>query len=144
MRYHMNKKLNTKKEYNRLKDIIDKIDLSNPYQTVFSLSKAIVKIKKISVLIGRREDFKSYLFTRYTEITMSILQDKLISSGIVMYQMETKEGKPRTGIGAKGTYAGKILKYIKNHWREMNAEQIEEIQRQAFSILEDINQNYNR
>nr|DAS67900.1 MAG TPA: hypothetical protein [Caudoviricetes sp.] len=140
----MNKKLNTKKEYNRLKDIIDKIDLSNPYQTVFSLSKAIVKIKKISVLIGRREDFKSYLFTRYTEITMSILQDKLISSGIVMYQMETKEGKPRTGIGAKGTYAGKILKYIKNHWREMNAEQIEEIQRQAFSILEDINQNYNR
>lgn len=140
----MEKRLNTKKEYNRLKDIIDKIDLSNPYQTVFSLSKAIVKIKKISVLIGRREDFKSHLFTRYTEIAMFILQDKLISSGIVMYQMETKEGKPRTGIGAKGTYAGKILKYIKNHWREMNAEQIEEVRRQAFIILEDINQNYNR
>lgn len=140
----MNKKLSTKKEYNRLKDIIDKIDLSNPYQTVFSLSKAIVKIKKISVLIGRREDFKSYLFTRYTEIAMSILQDKLISSGIVMYQMETKEGKPRTAIGAKGTYAGKILKYIKNHWREMNAEQIEEVRRQTFAILEDINQNYDR
>lgn len=86
----MDKKLSTKKEYNRLKDIIDKIDLSNPYQTVFSLSKAIVKIKKISVLIGRREDFKSYLFTRYTEITMFILQDKLISSGIVMYQMKQK------------------------------------------------------
>ena len=140
----MNKKLSTKKEYNRLKDIIDKIDLSNPYQTVFSLSKAIVKIKKISVLIGRREDFKSYLFTRYTEIAMSILQDKLISSGIVMYQMETKKGKPRTGIGAKGTYAGKILKYIKNHWREMDDEQIEEVRRQTFTILKDINQNYNR
>ena len=142
----MNKKLSTKKEYNRLKDIIDKIDLSNPYQTVFSLSKAIVKIKKISVLIGRREDFKSYLFTRYTEIAMSILQDKLISSGIVMYQMETKKGKPHvaTGVKAKGAYAGKILKYIRNHWREMNAEQIEEVRRQAFVILEDINQNYNR
>lgn len=140
----MDKKLSTKKEYNRLKDIIDKIDLSNPYQTVFSLSKAIVKIKKISVLIGRREDFKSYLFTRYTEIAMSILHDKLISSGIVMYQIETKAGKPRTAIGAKGTYAGKILKYIKNHWREMNAEQIEEVRRQTFAILEDINQNYNR
>lgn len=140
----MDKKLSTKKEYNRLKDIIDKIDLSNPYQTVFSLSKAIVKIKKISVLIGRREDFKSYLFTRYTEIAMSILQDKLISSGIVMYQMEAKEGKPRTAIGAKGAYAGKILKYIKNHWRGMDDEQIKEVQRQAFAILEDINQNYNR
>ena len=140
----MDKKLSTKKEYNRLKDIIDKIDLSNPYQVVFSLSKAIVKIKKISVLIGRREDFKSYLFTRYTEIAMSILQDKLISSGIVMYQIETKGGKPRTGIGAKSTYAGKILKYIKNHWRGMDDEQIEEVRRQAFVILEDINQNYNR
>lgn len=140
----MDKKLSTKKEYNRLKDIIDKIDLSNPYQTVFSLSKAIVKIKKISVLIGRREDFKSYLFTRYTEIAMSILQDKLISSGIVMYRMEAKEGKPRTAIGAKGAYAGKILKYIKNHWRGMDDEQIKEVQRQAFAILEDINQNYNR
>lgn len=142
----MNKKLNTKKEYNRLKDIIDKIDLSNPYQTVFSLSKAIVKIKKISVLIGRREDFKNYLFTRYTEIAMSILQDKLISSGIIMYQIRTKKGRfqPTSSIRAKGDYAEKVLKYIKNHWREMSAEQIEEVRRQTFAILEDINQNYNR
>ena len=140
----MNKKLSAKREYNRLKDIINKIDLSNTYQTVFSLSKAIVKIKKISVLIGHREDFKNYLFTRYTEIAMYILQDKLISSGIVMYQMETKKEKPHVAIRAKGAYAGKTLKYIKNHWREMNAEQIEEVRRQAFAILEDINQNYNR
>jgi hypothetical protein len=142
----MNNKLSTKKEYNRLKDIVDKIDLSNPYQTVFSLSKAIVKIKKISVLIGRREDFKNYLFTRYTEIAMSILQDKLISSGIIMYQMRTKKGRfqPTSSIRARGDYAEKVLKYIKNHWREMSAEQIEEVRRQTFAILEDINQNYNR
>ena len=108
----MEKKLNIEKELNRLKDAVNKIDLSTPFQTVICLSKATAQIKKIASRLGRRQQFLEYTFKDFTDILYSIIMDKLISSGFIFVERKYAEGITSDYIRTKGDYTEKVLTYF--------------------------------
>ena len=119
----MGKKLNIEKDLNRLKDAVNKIDLSTPFQTVICLSKATTQIKKIASRLGRRQQFLEYTFKDYTDVLYSIIMDKLISSGFIFVERKYAEGVTSDYIRTKGDYAEKVLTYF--HCAYLRANNIE-------------------
>lgn len=116
----MEKKLNIEKELNRLKDAVNKIDLSTPFQTVICLSKATTQIKKIASRLGRRQQFLEYTFKDYTDILYSIIMDKLISSGFIFVERKYSRNTTSDYIRTKGDYAEKVLNYF--HYTYLRAD----------------------
>ena len=119
----MEKKLNIEKELNRLKDAVNKIDLSTPFQTVICLSKATAQIKKIASQLGRRQQFLEYTFKDYTDILYSIIMDKLISSGFIFVERKYAGDTTSDYIRNKGDYTEKVLNYF--HYTYLRANDIE-------------------
>ena len=116
----MEKKLNIEKDLNRLKDAVNKINLSTPFQTVICLSKAITQIKKIASRIGRRQQFLEYTFKDFTDILYSIIMDKLISSGFIFVERKHTRNTTSDYIRTKGDYTEKVLNYF--HYTYLRAD----------------------
>lgn len=119
----MEKNLNIKKDLNRLKDAVNKIDLSTPFQTVICLSKATTQIKKIASRLGRRQQFLEYTFKDFTDILYSIIMDKLISSGFIFVERKYTRNTTSDYIRTKGDYTEKVLNYF--HLAYLRANDIE-------------------
>ena len=119
----MEKKLNFEKDLNRLKDAVNKIDLSTPFQTVICLSKATTQIKKIASRLGRRQQFLEYTFKDYTDILYSIIMDKLISSGFIFVERKHTRNTTSDYIRTKGDYVEKVLTHF--HYTYLRANDIE-------------------
>jgi hypothetical protein len=116
----LEKKLNIEKELNRLKDAVNKIDLSTPFQTVICLSKATAQIKKIASRLGRRQQFLEYTFKDFTDILYSIIMDKLISSGFIFVERKHTRNTTSDYIRTKGDYTEKVLNYF--HYTYLRAD----------------------
>lgn len=108
----MEKKSNIEKDLNRLKDAVNKIDLSTPFQTVKCLAKATVQIKKIASQLKRRSYLLEDTFKGYAEILYPVIMDKLISSGFIFLERKLPEDKTSEYIKFKGDYTEKVLSHF--------------------------------
>ena len=108
----MGNKSNIKKDVNRLKDAVNKIDLDTPFQTIKCLAKAIVQIKKIASQLKRRSYLLEDTFKGYSEILYSVMMDKLISSGFIFIERKLSENHTSEYIKFKGDYTEKVLSHF--------------------------------